>query len=218
MNLYQPPHFARNAPAQRADALAVMRAHPLATLVSVVDGAPLLSHAPLGVQHKGDGKGDALALLGHFAAPNPHARVLVDGALVSAIFHGPDAYVSPSWYQVREAVPTWNYVVVHARGTVRRIDDSDSKERVLKALIDRHDSAYHAQWDALPLEFREKMKRGIVAFEIAVDELAAKFKLSQNRSADERAGVHAALAEGDAKARALAGWMRALGISQGPAA
>lgn len=209
MNLYQPPHFARNAPAQRADAIAVMRAYPFATLVSVVDGAPMLSHAPLEVQQQGD----ALSLLGHFAAPNPHAKIFVDGAVVTAIFHGPDAYVSPSWYQVREAVPTWNYVLVHARGSVRRIDGSDGKERVLKALIDRHDLAYHAQWDALPPEFREKMKRGIVAFEIAVDELAAKFKLSQNRSAEDRAGVHAAMAGGDPKARALADWMRSLDIT-----
>ena len=216
MNLYQPPHFARNAPEQRKDALAVMRTHPFATLVSVVDGAPMMSHAPLEVEPKSDGKGeengDALTLLGHFAAPNPHAKVFVDGAAVTAIFHGPDAYVSPSWYRQREAVPTWNYVVVHARGRVRRIDDSDGKERVLKALIDRHDLAYHAQWDALPLEFREKMKRGIVAFEIAVDALAAKFKLSQNRSAEDRAGVHAAMAGGDPRARALADWMRNLGI------
>jgi transcriptional regulator len=208
--LYQPPHFARNAPEQRADAIAVMRAHPFATLVSVVDGAPMISHAPLEVRLE-DG---AVTLLGHFAAPNPHAKALVDGAPVTAIFHGPDGYVSPSWYQQREAVPTWNYVVVHARGRVRRIDDSDGKERVLKALIDRHDSAYHAQWDALSTEYREKMKRGIVAFEIAVDELAAKFKLSQNRSAADRAGVHAAMAQGDAKARALADWMRMLGIAE----
>ena len=210
--LYQPPHFARNAPEQRADAIAVMRAHPFATLLSVVDGAPMVSHAPLELQQDGD----ALTLLGHFAAPNPHAKALADGAPVTAIFHGPDGYVSPSWYEAREAVPTWNYIVVHARGRVRRIDDPDGKERVLKALIDRHDRAYRAQWDALPLEFREKMKRGIVAFEIAVDRWRVKFKLSQNRSAFDKASVLAHMERAEAPRaadrRELGAWMRRLGI------
>jgi transcriptional regulator len=67
--------------------------------------------------------------------------------MVTAIFHGPHGYVSPSWYTVKKAVPTWNYAVVHVRGRVVRIDDSDGKERVLKSLIDHHDPAVPPQWD-----------------------------------------------------------------------
>lgn len=204
--LYQPAHF--NV-AEHVHARALMRAHPLATLVSAAGDDPLISHAPLMLAEEGE----SMRLLGHLAAMNPHAQALVEGSAVTAIFHGPQGYVSPAWYTVNKAVPTWNYMVVHARGVVRRIDDSDGKERVLKALIDRHDAPYHAQWDALDETYREGMKRGIVGFEIAVDALAVKFKLSQNRSAADRAGVHEGHAAGDAAAQGLAAWMRTLGLA-----
>jgi transcriptional regulator len=209
--LYQPAHFNLE---DRALALELMRAQPLATLVSVQAGAaaddPMVSHAPLMAL---EAEGAPLRLIGHLAAMNPHAALLTDGAPVTAIFHGPQGYVSPSWYTVKKAVPTWNYAVVHARGRVRRIDDSEGKERVLKALIDRHDLPYHAQWDELGADYREGMKRGIVGFEIAVESLAAKFKLGQNRSAADRAGVANGLLSGDPAAQALAAWMRRLNLA-----
>ena len=210
--LYQPPHFDLADP---GPALALMRAHPLATLVSTQSGAqaddPMVSHAPLMAVEAADG--GPLRLLGHLAAMNPHAHLLVDDAPVTAIFHGPQGYVSPSWYTVKKAVPTWNYAVVHARGRVRRIDDSEGKEHLLKALIDRHDPSYHAQWDALDETYREGMKRGIVGFEIVVASLAAKFKLSQNRSAADRSGVAQGLLSGDPAAQALAAWMHRLNLA-----
>jgi transcriptional regulator len=132
-------------------------------------------------------------------------------ASVTAVFVGGDAYISPSLYETRRAVPTWNYAVVHAYGTVRLMHDSDSKEQVLKSLIDRHDAAYRRQWDELDPAYREGMKGGIVAFVITIERLQAKFKLSQNRSAAERARVLDAMERGDDRARALGGWMRALG-------
>jgi len=212
--LYQPAHFSLD---DRAYALALMQAHPLATLVSVSSGGgdarcddPMISHTPL-LAAQADGA--PLSLFGHLAAANPHAALLVDGASVTAIFHGPQGYVSPAWYTVNKAVPTWNYAVVHARGQVRRIDDSAGKERLLKALIDRHDPPYHLQWDALEDEFREGMKRGIVGFAIEVESIAAKFKLSQNRSAADRAGVASGLSSGDPAAQALAAWMHRLNLA-----
>ncbi len=204
--LYQPPHFNLR---DRAHALALMRAHPLATLISAQGDDPLVSHAPLMAMEDGE----AIRLLGHLAAVNPHAQALADGAVVTAIFHGPQAYVSPSWYTVKKAVPTWNYAVVHARGRVRRIEDSAGKEDVLKALIDRHDLPYHAAWDKLDVDYREGMKRGILGFEIAVESIASKFKISQNRSEADRQVVHAAHAAGDASAQALAAWMKTLGVA-----
>jgi transcriptional regulator len=213
--LYQPAHFSLD---DRAHALALIEAHPLATLVSVqADAAsierrddPMISHAPLMAV---ESVGAPLRLIGHLAAVNPHAALLVEGAWVTAIFHGAQGYVSPAWYTVKKAVPTWNYAVVHARGRVRRIDDSAGKEHLLKALIDRHDAPYHAQWDALDADYREGMKRGIVGFEIEVESIAAKFKLSQNRSAADRAGVANGLLSGDPAAQALAAWMHRLNLA-----
>jgi transcriptional regulator len=204
--LYQPSHFRVDDPAHL---LRLMAEHPLATLLSVVDGEPQVSHVPLMATQAGD----RIELMGHVAGANPQGRAWIDGARVLAIFHGPSAYVAPRWYTVREAVPTWNYVVVHAHGSLRRIDDSDGKEGVLKQLIDGHDRPYRAQWDdELSETYRERMKRGILAFRIEVDRLDGKFKLSQNRSPEDQQRVRAAMAAGDGGQRGLAGWMATLGF------
>ena len=203
--LYQPAHF---AVAERATLIALMRAHPLATLVSAGGGELDVTHLPLEVEERDE----ELCLLGHVARANPHWKHWGGGASVMTIFRGPDGYVSPRWYAVREAVPTWNYVVVHAHGRLTVTHDSSAKERILKALIDRHDGPYRRQWDELGDEYRERMKRGIVGLTIAVERLEGKFKLSQNRSSEDRSGVYAELAAGPPAAQALAGWMRRLGI------
>jgi len=205
MTLYQPPHFAVG---EHATLIALMRERPLATLVSVADGEPHFTHLPLEVEAGGEG----LLLLGHVARANPHWQRWGDGAAVAAIFHGPDAYISPRRYSAREAVPTWNYIVVHAAGRVSVTHDAEAKERILKALIDRHDHGYRRQWDELGEEFRERMKRGIVGLTIEVERLEGKFKLSQNRPAADRASVHAGLQAGSAADRALADWMARLGL------
>ncbi len=203
--IYMPPHF--NV-ADRANQLAVMRAHPFATLVSIAAGEPAFTHAPLVVEERGEG----LVLLGHLSIANPHWRSWSADQAVTAIFHGPNGYISPRWYTVREAVPTWNYIAVHAQGRLATVQDSEGKERILKALIDVHDVGYRAQWDELDLEFREKMKRGIVGFEIAVERVDGKFKLSQNRGAQDKANVLAAMEQGGAGEQGLAEWMKRLGV------
>ena len=202
--LYQPAHF---TVAERDVALELMRRHPLATLISgPAGGEPAVSHAPLFAQRGGA----QLVLQGHLARPNPQWKQWKDGDDVLAIFHGPDAYVSPFWYATKEAVPTWDYAVVHALGKVTVAHDSAAKERVLKALIDAHDAPYRARWDEFDLEWREKMKGGIVAFDLAVTRLDVKFKVSQNRSEADREGVLRAMQAGDASARELAEWMQRL--------
>jgi transcriptional regulator len=200
--LYQPAHF---TVAERDVALELMRRHPLATLVSGTDGGePAVSHAPL----LASTAVERLVLHGHLARPNPQWKQWKDGDAVLAIFHGPDAYVSPFCYEAKEAVPTWNYAVVHALCTVTLSHTSEAKERVLKALIDAHDAPYRARWDELDLEWREKMKGGIVAFDLEVTRLDVKFKVSQNRSAADRSGVLRAMQDGDARAKELAEWMQ----------
>lgn len=202
--LYEPAHF---RVAERAAALEVMRAHPLATLVSARDGEVDVTHAPLVPR----ADGERLVLLGHVARANPHWHAWEHAARVTAIFRGPDGYVSPSWYVVRAAVPTWNYMVVHARGRVALTHDSAHKEKILKALIDAHDPAYRRQWDEeLSADYRERQKAHIVGFEIEVESIAAKFKLSQNRPAADRAGVLAALERGGAAEEEMARWLRRL--------
>lgn len=201
---YQPKLFAVD---ERAHALAVIRAHPLATLVSVVDGEAHFTHAPLVARASDAG----VVLLGHVARANPHWKAWEAGIAVTAVFHGPDAYISPSWYVTRESVPTWNYVVVHAHGQATTLHDSAAKERVLKALIDQHDPDYRVRWDTeLSEEYRERHKSHIVGFELRVTRLEAKFKVSQNRLPGDRAGVLAAMQAGDADAQALGAWMQTL--------
>ena len=205
MSLYQPAHFSVG---DHAALVALMRERPLATLVSVTGGEPHFTHLPLEVEEREGG----IRLLGHVARANPHWSQWGDGAAVTAIFHGPDGYVSPRWYSTREAVPTWNYLVVHAGGRILITHDSDAKERILKALIDRHDPGYRAQWDELGEDYREKMKRAIVGLSIEVERLEGKFKLSQNRPAEDRRRVRAEIDRARDGGGALAGWMQRLGI------
>lgn len=200
--LYMPAHF---TVADRAFALALMREHPFATLVSGGTD-PAVSHVPLVAEMSES----ALALYGHVARGNPHWREWKDGDRLLAIFRGPDAYVSPLLYEAREAVPTWNYAVVHAEGQLKMLETSEAKEQVLKRLIDRHDPPYRERWDQLDIAYRERMKAGIVAFEIEVNRVDAKFKLSQNRPAIDRASVLGAMRRGGAKEQELADWMEQL--------
>ncbi len=162
-----------------------MRAHSFATLVSTLDGVPTASHVPLSVSHDAG----VVRLSGHLAKPNPQWRAFGNGESL-AIFAGPHAYVSPSLYDKRESVPTWNYIAVHAYGTPRILSQSGSRDALkamLEALIQTHEPAYRLQWDQLPEGFRDGMINGIVGFEIVVTRLEGKYKLSQNRSeADQR--------------------------------
>jgi transcriptional regulator len=168
--MYVPEHFVVE---DRRELVAFMREHRFATLVSIVDGRPIGSHLPFTIHESVTAD---LLLTAHMAKANPHWKALGEGeALV--IFAGPHAYVSPSLYESKLSVPTWNYATVHAYGTASIV----SAVPVLEQLIEQVDPAYRAQWDALPEEFKAKMVNGVVAFEIAITSLEGKYKLSQNR-------------------------------------
>lgn len=191
--MYLPAHFREDDPAALR---ALMDAHPLATLVSVIDGAPFVSHVPLIAEER---EGGGLVLRGHVARANPHHRAWEGGAEALAIFHGPGAYISPTLYDNEESVPTWNYTVVHARGVplpLRAEEDAERLHALMKALIARFEPSYAAQWDRLSEKYRAGMLRGIVGFEMPVAHLAGKFKGSQNRSTAERARIAEATAGG----------------------
>jgi len=206
MSLYRPPAFRHEDPARVRELLA---RHPMATLISSGNGEPVLSHLPLVI----DPAAPLFTVDGHLARPNPHGQLLAASPSALAIIHGPDAYVSPSWYESRESVPTWNYMVVHLKLQVTMIDTPEQKEAILKRLIDAFDPAYAAQWDGLDRAYRDRMLGGIVGLRAEVTGWDAKFKLSQNRPPADRARVTDALSAGDARARDLAQWMRTLGIA-----
>lgn len=124
------------------------------------------------------------------------------------IFSGPHAYVSPSAYEARESVPTWNYIAVHATGVLHSVlftDTPENMETMLDTMIAQYDPSYGAQWRDLSPKFRDGMMRGVVGFEMPVQHLEGKYKLSQNRSTHDQAAVQAMLeASNDESARDVA--------------
>jgi transcriptional regulator len=154
--------------------------------------------------------GPQLHLLAHLARPNPQLADLADAEAL-AIFSGPHAYISPSWYEGGPAVPTWNYADVHAYGRVRLVEDRAWLRGLVRRLSERHEAANPAPWRMQDLleRYVEGMLNGIVGLDIAVSRLEGKYKLSQNRPPGDRPRIIAALeARGDADAIGVARLMR----------
>jgi transcriptional regulator len=165
------------------------------------------SHIPFLIERDGE----RLHLQGHLARPNPQVSDLAGGGEVLAIFHGPHAYISPNWYATGPSVPTWNYVDVHAYGTVQLVEDDKWLRRFLVRLSERHEACNPVAWrmQDLPEAYVETMLKGIIGFEIAVTRLEGKHKLSQNRPAADRPRVIAALeSQTDPESHAVARLMR----------
>ena len=203
--MYLPPHF--NS-LDRAMAAELMRAHPLANLISIDDeGLPFVSHLPLHLEPRGE----ALVLLGHCAKPNPHWRYLQARPTAVVAFLGPHAYMSPRVYPDLARVPTWNYLAVHCTVQATLIEEPLAKDRLLKKLIGDHDPTYAPQWISLGTEFQHKMLAGIVAFELAVTTLQCKLKINQHRP-EAHARMRQVYAAGGETERALGEWMDKLGI------
>jgi transcriptional regulator len=205
--VYVPGYFAES---DRARLHELVRAHPFATLVSLAEGEPFATHVPLLLDPDRGANG---TLLGHVARGNPHWRLFDGGSPALAIFHGPHAYVSPRWYAGGLNVPTWNYVAVHASGRPRLIEDAAAVRALLERTAALFESGAREPWSpaALPAAYVEGLQRGIVGFELPIEKLEGKRKLSQNKGAADRAGVVAALrALGDPAGLAVAAEMEAL--------
>ncbi len=206
--MYLPAHFAqRDAAALHA----LMREHPLAALVTLQGGAATADHVPL------EFDAATQTLRGHVARANPLWRAAA-GQRVLAVFSGPQAYVSPSWYPSKAAthkvVPTWNYTVVHAHGTLSVVEDAPWLHTLVSRLTDHHESARSEPWavaDA-PDDYVQQMLRAIVGIQIVVDSLVGKWKISQNRSQADRLGVATGLAESAPDAQAMAALVREGGM------
>ena len=198
MALYTPAAFAAR---DQATARELMRDFPFATLITVAGGDSHISHVPLLFDPNQGAHG---TLRGHLARPNPQWRHFAQGR-TTAIFHGPHAYVSPSWYaNPPDNVPTWNYATVHARGRPEILRPEEGRE-VLEALTRRFDP----ELPALAEEKIAKLLAGIVAFSLPVERIEAKFKMNQNKTAADRAGVMRGLrATGFPESTQAAEWMQ----------
>jgi transcriptional regulator len=202
--MYLPVHFEES----RVEVLhALMGEHPFATLLTQGAGELEANHLPL---HLDAAAGPFGVLQGHVARANPLWQQAADSEVL-VVFRGPQAYVTPSWYETKrehgKAVPTWNYVVVHAHGRLRAIDDADWLLGNLEALVAHHESGFTEPWQIgdAPPEYIEKMLAAIVGIEIEITELKGKWKISQNQPPANRAGVVAGLrALGTDEAAAMA--------------
>ena len=187
--MYLPKHFEE----VRIDALhQLVREYPLGTLVTLVDNRLEANHIPFLLQADPPPHG---ALHGHIARANPLWRQLAADAQALVIFQGPQTFISPSWYSSKretgKVVPTWNYVVVHAHGHIRIMDDPGWVRAHVEELTNRHECRRPAPWKVTdaPADFIQTMVRAVVGVEIAIDQLQGKWKVSQNRPAKDRAGV-----------------------------
>ena len=206
--MYIPEHFLQEDHALLLD---VMRADSFALLISVgLEGDPFVTHLPMIIR---DGA-ESLVIEGHMARANPHWQYLEKSPAALIVFAGPHAYVSPSLYESKENVPTWNYIAVHAYGAVKIIHDLSVKHKAQERLIDALEPAYQPQFEQLNANYLHGRMSAIVAFEMPVERLEGKFKLSQNRPMVDRHTVVNSLAKGNDQQRAIASWMQRVSLKE----
>jgi transcriptional regulator len=174
----------------------LIRTRPLATLVTLADTGMDANHIPMLIDSEPQPFG---TLLGHVARANPVWR---DGSVPAlAIFSGPEHYISPSWYPSKEehgrVVPTWNYAVVHAHGTLHIHDDAEWLRSLVTRLTQTHEAQFERPWSVsdAPAEYINGLLKAIVGVELRIDRLEGKWKMGQNRSEADREGAADALRE-----------------------
>ena len=185
--MYLPKHFAVDDQALLAQ---LISEYPLATITANLDGSFEINHLPLMLS------ADKTKLYGHIARVNPLSKIAAStNNQVVAIFHGPNAYVTPAWYpskkETGKVVPTWNYAVVHAQGSIKLIDDAQWLRNHVAQMTNIHEPTYQSDWklDDAPEEYVQMMLKAIVGIEIEIHSLIGKFKLSQNRPPEDYAAV-----------------------------
>ena len=203
--MYVPPAFAETDRARLFDFVA---AHSFGLLVSNTDarGELVASHLPLLVERDAVPGG---RLVGHMARANPQWRT-IDGCQVLCVFSGPHAYVSPTWYEAEDVVPTWNYVAVHVYGTCGIIDDDEATRRIVARYVETYERSLPVPWQLdQGTRYFEKLVKLIVGFQIDVERIEGKWKLGQNHSVErrEKAAGHLA-ARNDVNSQEIARLMR----------
>jgi len=203
--MYIPPSFRIDDAAKLS---AFMDSHSFASVISCdKEGVPCASHLPM--RHMVE-RQVCTTLVGHMARANPQWKHFRDDVEVLTIFHGPHAYISPSWYATDMAVPTWNYAAVHVYGRPRIMEDHDAVVSLLEDTVGFYEQSFEKPWPGmLPSEFRDQLIRSIVAFEISVTRVEGKYKLGQNRDQEDIWRVHQELSSSDdPQSHALAAFMR----------
>jgi transcriptional regulator len=189
--MYIPKHFQI---IDHQEAISFMQKYSFATIVTQLNGVPEATHLPFLIEERGE----HLVLVSHFAKANPQSdAVFNETSLV--MFTEPHAYISPKNYEKEQNVPTWNYIAIHAYGKATVVDDKLEVIQLLEKTINFYEAAYRQQWSRLTDDYKYKMVNGIVAFELVVDNLQGKMKLSQNRTEEERQNIINNLSQSDNK-------------------
>jgi len=181
--MYVPAAFAETDQAKLHD---FMEAYSFGLLVSTHGGEPFATHLPFLLDRDAGSHG---TLVGHMARANPHWHDL-EGQTVLAVFSGPHAYISPTWYESANVVPTWNYVAVHAYGTCRLVDEPQDLEGILAATVATYERSMPSPWSLdAGSDFFQKMVRAVVGFRVEITRLEGKWKLNQNHPRERRERV-----------------------------
>jgi transcriptional regulator len=208
--MYIPNQFREERPEVLAAAMQEIR---LAVLVTHTDGEYQATHLPMLLKRAGDG---TLTLEGHVARANPHWRAAASGARSLAIFQGPHAYISPSWYASKrehgKVVPTWNYIAVHATGILEAVEDRDWLLALVSDLTNANEAGHEHPWSIAdaPAEYIERQIAAIVGLRLKVDRLEGAWKMNQHRPEADRLGTIEGLRQMEGAAPSVVAIMTAL--------
>lgn len=185
--MYIPPSFSETDQARLSD---FIEQHNFGLLVSQVDNEPFGTHLPLLFDRQAGPFG---AIIGHLARANPQWQAADRNVLV--VFSGPYAYISPSWYETENVVPTWNYVAVHVYGTLHLVQEGEATLKILRDLVLLHEKSMPEPWGFRDGdEFVNRLAQSVVAFRVEITRIEGKWKLSQNHPRERREKVIDALA------------------------
>lgn len=181
--MYIPAAFAQ---ADLDQCCAFIQQHSFGLLISQVEGEPFASHLPFLLDRSAGPHG---SLIGHLALANPQWRQ-AEGQQVLAIFSGPHAYISPTWYAADHVVPTWNYVAVHVYGTLRLVQDEAALARILQDFVAFYEAALPRPWQFdSTSDYSKKLLKAVAGFRIEITRIEGKWKLNQNRPPEQRERV-----------------------------
>lgn len=179
--MYIPKHYLST---DKEEIINFIKTYSFATIITVKDNFQTATHLPFVVTERNN----ELILTSHFAKANEQWKDITNNQVL-VIFTEPHAYISPKYYESKMNVPTWNYVAIHLYGKGKIISEQKESFEVLELMINHFEKDYLTQWKDLPLEYKNKMLKGIVTFEIAITEIQAKKKLSQNKTDLERKNI-----------------------------
>lgn len=172
--------------------ISFMKQFSFATIVTSKDNIPTATHLPFLISFTDD----KIVLTSHFAKANEQWKDIENNSIL-VIFSEPHAYISPKNYDKELNVPTWNYIAIHAYGQGKLLTETESTFKVLENTIDYYEISYREQWERFPAEYKLKLVNGIVAFEVIIEDLQAKKKLSQNRTETEKQKIIDTLSKSD---------------------